>query len=386
VRIRKPRQSKRVLIILFGVLILGGGGTWYALEGAPSSATPALAADGTETEEEEDEVDRVPVELAAAARADLPSVFQATGTLTAERTVDLTAKVGGQVTTLRVEEGDWVKSGQVLLEIDHREQRLLVEEARVRAETAKLELERMENMAARGLETDRKLEEAKQAFEVNQAQYELAKVRLSDHVVRAPFGGRVTTRQVELGATVQAGASLVGLADIDPMEVELFLPERVVTRLEVGQPVEIRPDVAPDQTLVGEVARIAPIVDATTSTVKVTLRVTDAGDKARSGSFVRCAVTTDVRHGVVAVPKKALVAEAGATYLFVAEADSVRRVEIETGYHDRERIQILEGIADGDDVVVVGQGGLRHGSRIEVLPGPDTVRQASDEATELARN
>lgn len=385
-RIRKPRQSKRVLIILFGVLILGGGGTWYALEGAPSSATPALAADGTETEEEEDEVDRVPVELAAAARADLPSVFQATGTLTAERTVDLTAKVGGQVTTLRVEEGDWVKSGQVLLEIDHREQRLLVEEARVRAETAKLELERMENMAARGLETDRKLEEAKQAFEVNQAQYELAKVRLSDHVVRAPFGGRVTTRQVELGATVQAGASLVGLADIDPMEVELFLPERVVTRLEVGQPVEIRPDVAPDQTLVGEVARIAPIVDATTSTVKVTLRVTDAGDKARSGSFVRCAVTTDVRHGVVAVPKKALVAEAGATYLFVAEADSVRRVEIETGYHDRERIQILEGIADGDDVVVVGQGGLRHGSRIEVLPGPDTVRQASDEATELARN
>lgn len=389
-RIPMPRRKRtRVLITVFGVLVLAAGGAWYVQSGGSSPTQVAHASDATDDEasDEEEDVDRVPVELALAERVDLPSLFQATGTLTAERTIDLTAKVGGQITALRVEEGDWVKSGQVLLELDHREQKLLVEEARVRSETAKLELERMQNMAERGLETDRKLEEAKQAYEVNQAQYELAKVRLSDHIVRAPFAGRVTTRQVELGATIQAGASMIGLADTSPMKVELFLPERVVTRLQKGQPVQVHPDVAPDETLVGSVERIAPVVDASTSTVKVTLRVDDAGESARSGSFVRCNITTDVRQAVVAVPKKALVAEAGATYLFVAEADSVRKLAIETGYHDADRIEVLDGVADGDQVVVVGQGGLRQGSRIEVLPGPDAAREDdADDGTALARN
>ena len=383
-RIKKPRWTKRVILSLFGVVAVAGAGVWYLHDASgPKTATAHAAGTADENAAAADDVDRVPVELATAATFDLPDLFQATGTLKAERAVELTAKVGGQVTALNVEEGDWVDAGDVLLEVDHREQELLVEEARVRAETARLEFERMKDIAARGLETERHLEEAQQAHEVNQAQYELAKVRLQDHVVRAPFAGRVTTRDVELGATIQPGAPLVGLADTSPMEVELFLPERVVTRLEVGQPVRIRPDVRPDETLEGTVRRIAPVVDTATSTVKVTLRVDDAGASARSGSFVRCHITTDVRQDVVAVPKKALVAEAGTTYLFVAEADSVRKLAVETGYHDAEHIEVLDGVTAGDRVVVVGQGGLRQGSRIEVLPGPDTLAAAG--GTELAR-
>jgi membrane fusion protein (multidrug efflux system) len=140
-----------------------------------------------------------------------------------------------------------------------------------------------------------------------------------------------------------------------------------VNRLSVGQPVEIRTDVDADHPLQGNVDRIAPAVDPATSTVKVTLRVDNAKGKARVGSFVRARITTDVVTNAVAVPKKALVPEAGVIYLFVAEGDSVRKVTVTTGYSDDEYIEITAGIAQGDLVVSVGQGGLRQGSKIKNL-------------------
>ena len=387
-RIPRIRGKRGVGLTALAVLVAGAAG--YALlqtfatgEPVDASAEEVVA----EAAEEEDEV-KVPVALAEARAADLPDFYHTTGTMEARRSVDLNARAAGQITRLNVEEGDWVQKGQVLLEIDPREQRLLVEEARVNSETAELELARMEDMAQRGLETERALEEARQTHQVNEAMLELAKVRLSDHFVSAPFSGRVTVRHVELGQTIEGGAATLSLADVEPMQVRLFLPEKIVRRLAVGQPVEVRCDVDQDTAFQSILERIAPVVDAATSTVKVTLRVDDPGARDRTGSFVRARVTTDVHEDVVAVPSKALVSEAGATFLFVAEADSVRRVDVQTGYTDGEWIEVLAGVSEGDDVVVVGQGGLRNGSRIEQLPDAAAAPpgSAGEEPTELARN
>ena len=366
-------------------VVLVGGGVFATLQmSSGKEPADALADEVVVGEEQEDEV-RVPVALSAARITDLPDYYHATGTMEARRSVDLNARVSGQITGLNVEEGDWVEKGRVLLTIDPRVQNLLVEEARVNSETAKLELARMQDMAERGLETERALEEAQQTQQVNQAMLELAKVRLSDHFVRAPFSGRITVRYVELGQTIEAGAATLALADVDPMQVRLFLPEKVVRRLAVGQPVEIRCDVDAGTAFESVLERIAPIVDAATSTVKVTLRVDDPAARDRTGSFVRARVTTDVHEQVVAVPRKALVSEAGATYLFVAEADSVRRVDVETGYTDGDWIEVLEGVEADDAVVVVGQGGLRDGSHIEELPDAASLRSGAEQ-TELASN
>lgn len=381
---RIPRISGKRGAILSAVAIVAiAAGVFAVLQGGTDPAPAQAGADELAAEGDEEATGRVPVALAAARLADLPDFYHATGTLEARRSVDLDARVAGQITALGVEEGDWVERGEVLLEIDPREQELLVEEARVKAETARLELARMEDMAQRGLETERALEEARQAAQVTQAGYELAQVRLTEHYVRAPFSGRVTVRHVELGQTIESGAATLGLADVDPMQVRLFLPEKVVRRLAVGQPVEVRCDVDPDAAFDSVLERIAPVVDAATSTVKVTLRVDDPAARDRSGSFVRARVTTDVHEQVVAVPRKALVSEAGATFLFVAEADSVRRVDVTTGYTDGDWIEVHEGVESGQTVVVVGQGGLRNGSRIEELPDAASGDAA---ATELARN
>lgn len=383
-RMRRIRGKRGWGLVAIAIAALGGGTFAVLHSGSDSGPADAVAEEGAGAEGDKEV--KVPVALAAARTTDLPDFYHATGSLEARRSVDLNARTGGQITELTVEEGDWVEKGQVLLEIDPREQELLVQEARVKAETSRLESTRMQNMAGRGLETDRALEEAVQNQQVNQAMLDLEEVRLSDHYLRAPFSGRVTVRHVELGQTIEAGAATVSVADVDPMQVRLFLPEKIVRRLAVGQPVEVRCDVDTDVVFHSVLERIAPVVDAATSTVKVTLRVEDERARSRSGSFVRARVTTDVHKEVVAVPRKALVSEAGATFLFVAEADSVRRVDVTTGYTDGDWIEINAGVATGDEVVVVGQGGLRNGSHIEELPDATAIGAAEVATSELARN
>jgi RND family efflux transporter MFP subunit len=136
---------------------------------------------------------------------------------------------------------------------------------------------------------------------------------------------------------------------------------------------------------VGTVERIAPAVDPATSTVKVTLRVDNPARNLRVGSFVRGRITTDVHEGVVSVPRKALVPEAGSAYLFVAEADTVRKVPVETGYADDSFIEITRGLEPDQRIITVGQGGLRHGSRIKDLSAePKTESAARDSAANPA--
>ena len=371
---KKKRLTIGIVVFVLGaaggafLLTQQRGGTPEAIAAADSTAVGNADTSGSaEGKDAGDEEKPVPVETALAAPRDLPATFHATGSLEARRQIDLIAKAQGQVVKLVVEEGDYVEKGQVLLEIEHREEELLLEKASVQARTALRELERSEELLEKGLDSDRAYEEKKEAAEILTLERDLAEVRLQDRVVAAPFAGLVTRREVELGQTVNPGDPLVGLADVNPLEVRLFLPERVVQDLAVGQPVEIRPDVDAGGPLPGSVLRIAPSVDPATSTVKVTLRVADGGGSTRVGSFVRARITTDVHKDCVAVPKRALVSEAGAAYLFVAEADSARRVPVVTGYADDDFVEITEGVAPGQAVITVGQGGLRTGSRVRDL-------------------
>lgn len=388
-------RRSRILGAVVLVLLVAGATLTVVKHRAPSPTEALAASDSTAAGDssgaraeahgkkgkrdgkEKKEEPPVPVELAVASARDIPSYFNATGSLEAKSQVTLIAKAGGQVVRLAVEEGNFVKQGQVLLELDHRQEELLVEQTRVKAETAQRELERIQGLVEKGLGSDKDFEASREAAKVAQLEHQLAQVKLDNAIVRAPFSGQITVRKVELGQTVNVGTELLELADVSPLEVKLYLPEKVVSRLGIGQPVEMRSDVAPDAPLEGGVSRIAPSVDPATSTVKVTLEVKNPGDAARVGSFVRARITTDVVKNAVSVPKKALVPEAGVTYLFRAEADTVRKVPVTTGYADDDYIEITGGLSLGDTVVTVGQGGLRTGSKIQPLdPGAEKGSRA----------
>lgn len=364
-------RSRRLRVFGIPALILLLAAAGFAIvqqreNGGEASAADSTAA-GDRAGKDEKEVVRVPVELAVAEPHDIPAFFQATGSLEARRNVELMAKAQGQITRIHHEEGEFVEQGQVLVEIEHDEEQILLEKAKVNLENAERELRRAEELSGKGLSAEREYENAKQARDLAFHERDLARIGLQDRIIRAPFPGQIAERSVELGQTISPGQPLFRLVDVSPLEVRLFLPEQVVRDLEVGQLVQIRPDIDPDRPLQGTVHQIAPVVDPATSTLKVTLRVQETPGTARVGSFVRARITTDVHVDVVSIPKRALVPEAGANYVFVAEGDSVRKVAVTTGYADDEFIEVLGGVALGDRVVEVGQGALRDGSKIRDL-------------------
>ncbi len=320
---------------------------------------------------EKDEEPAVPVEMSAVGRKDIPSFFTGTATVEAEQRAQVLAKIAGTVREIFVEEGDMVRKGQALLQIDDAEESARLLELRVRAESLQRELERTQSLLAKDLASDRELDDKKLLAEEAKAKLMVGEIQLSHTKVKAPFDGRVTLRHVHVGEHVQVNQALFDLADFEPLLVRVFMPERQVERIAVGQPVEVFPDAEDDVSHPGRVRMIAPVVDTASGTVKVTVELQGAPRGLRLGSFVRARITTDVHKDALVVPKVALIEDGGESYVFRAEADSVLKVRVETGYTDTESAEILVGLREGDRVVTAGQGGLKHGTRVRDLATSD---------------
>jgi RND family efflux transporter MFP subunit len=209
---------------------------------------------------------------------------------------------------------------------------------------------------------------------------------VEDTLIRAPFDGQVADRKIVPGQHLNVSEPLLTLVDFEPLRVRIHLPEGVARKIKSGEQVQLDVE-ALDKPVPAVVERIAPVVDPGTSTVRLTLLVRDRASELKVGGFVKARIVTDTQNRALAIPKLALVEEGGLRSVFLAEADSVRKVEVHTGLWDDTHVEILDGLESGAYVVSLGQGGLRTGSKIDVLnatqvgwvpPPADTTKTASE--------
>ncbi|HOX26220.1 MAG TPA: efflux RND transporter periplasmic adaptor subunit [Candidatus Krumholzibacteria bacterium] len=307
----------------------------------------------------------VPVEVAAVERRAVAAFYRSASSIQADRLVAVTCRAAGRVRTVAVEEGDWVEAGQVLAELENDRQRVDLRRAELNLEDQRRKLSRTEKMLTGELISQEEFDAIQVAHDQAEAERDLARIALEETFVKAPFAGQITVRNVVAGQQVQAGQEAYTVADFTPMRVRVHLPEPVVVKIRVGEDVILESE-GTGTELVAAVERISPVVDPGTGTVVVTLRLPDTPG-VRVGGFVKARLTTDRKVDVLAVPKLALVDEGGLRSVFVAEADTVRKVEITTGLYDETHIEVTGGLEEGWSVVTLGRGGLRTGSRIEVL-------------------
>ncbi|MBU0741846.1 efflux RND transporter periplasmic adaptor subunit [bacterium] len=368
---------KRILIPLTVLIVLAVAAValWRAGVlpfGKDAPDAQAAAADSADVEtadaekDKEEETVAVPVELAQVSRRAIAAYYKAASVMQADRLVDLVAKTRGRVQVLDVEEGDWVEKGRILAELDNDREKVQLRQAELKLEDERRRLERTRSMMEEGLISDQEFDVVRSAFELAETNRDLARITLEETRVRAPFAGQVTDRKIVLGQQVNAAAALFTLADFSPMRVKVYLPEEIALRVSPGQRVLITPD-AVGRDLEARVERVAPVVDPATSTVRLTLLLEDGADMVRAGGFVKVRITTDTHNDALSIPKLALVEEGGLRSVFIAEADTVRKVEINAGLYDERYVEILDGVEEGTFVVVAGQGGLRTGSHFEAL-------------------
>jgi membrane fusion protein (multidrug efflux system) len=314
----------------------------------------------------------VPVEVAEVERRNISAFIETNGILEAENEVDVVARVAAPVTELLAEEGMAVRGGQILARLDPREIRSQFEISRVTLNEAKLAFERAERLQGNQLISPEEYEQARTRFETARAQLEQNQIQLDYTTIRAPFGGLVVARYVDLAEQVSVNTPLFRISDFDPLLCPIQVPERELPRLEIGQAAYVSVESWPGERFEASVLRVRPVVDAATGTIRVTLDV-DGRGRLRPGMFARVYLETATRPDALVIPRAALSLESIGDTVYVAEEGVARRREVVLGFEERDRVEVRSGVEAGERVVVVGQDGLSDGTPIQVLRGPGQV-------------
>lgn len=343
-----------------------------ASPGAAKDGGVALASDqkkgSGEAASENGKKSPVPVSVTSVATGAVSSYVTSTANLVPENEVKVLAETEGRVAELRVEEGDRIGRGQALASLVRDDAEITHRKAELKAANARLAHERANKMLADNL-TSRETYD-KTAMENDIAQQELAeaKWRLDKTTIRSPFGGRVTERYVKLGQHVRPGDALFTVSDFDPLIARIYLPEKDVLGLREGRDVRITLKASDSTRFRGKIRQISPVVDTATGTVKLTIEATAPPPEVRPGAFVTIDIVRETHPTALLVPRQAVIRELQDAYVFVARDGVAEKRAVSLGLEEAGVVEALSGVRHGDQVIVAGQGGLKEGTPIKVIP------------------
>ncbi len=320
-----------------------------------------------EGDEDDEQDEAVPVEIVTLERGRIESILRFSTNLEAESEVQVFSEAARKVTELLVEEGDLVRKGQVLIRLQNEAQQTELARVKSQLENERREHERMTNLFEQQLISDEEFNIA--TYELEQLELSLrdAERELGYTQVRAPISGTITERFVNVGDHVTVTQHLFDIVDFDSIVARIYVPEKELARLRVGQDSRIFAEAAGGVERHGAVDRIAPRVDPRSGTVKVTVAIPPS-EGLLPGMYVTVELITDVHEDAVLVPKKALVYDADQLFIFrLLEDDTTERLLIRAALEDRDNIEPAGILDEGDRIVVAGQASLKDGSKVRLV-------------------
>jgi membrane fusion protein (multidrug efflux system) len=328
-------------------------------------------------EDEEQEV-AMPVKTTYVTRGDISAFYPTTTTLESEHEASVVAKVGGVVEKFFVEEGDQVKAGQPLVQIET--DRLQLELSRSESELKKMknELDRTREIYKKQLVSSDAYEKLKFEYESRKASYELSKLELDFATVIAPIDGIISKRYVKVGNMVNRNEPVYHITDFDPLHAVIFVPEKELNKIALNQVARVQVDAKADKSFAGFVKRISPVVDANSGTFKVTIEVKDPERWLKPGMFGRLVIVYDEKFDTVLVDKKAVLSEDNSFWVFVVREGRAYKQMVKPGYVNDIHMEILEGVKDGDIIVSMGQNSLKNDSLVDIIEGPGKPEKADE--------
>lgn len=320
----------------------------------------------------------IPVVVATARERVLTRTAQVQGALFPKEKTVIASEASGPVVRVLADFGDSVSLGQPLLEIDPREYQLKADSARATFDQAQARLAHARADYRRGRELHREqmmsaaqfdqlsanLKIAEADAEADDKALGLARKKLSDTVVRAPFAGFVQTRLVSLGQYVDPGDKLYEFLAIDPMRLRAAVPERYVPLAKIGLEVSMTIDANPAKVYTGKVTRIAPALDETSRTLLVEAEVANPDGSLRPGYFAHVRVSLGQGRGLF-VPYNAVARYAGVERVFVIEDGVVHSREVTTGAQLGDQIEIVTGLKPGERIAASEIDRLADGVKVD---------------------
>ncbi len=318
-----------------------------------------------------------PVEVVEVRPSAVQEELQAVGSLRSNESVLLRPEVAGRIAQIGFRDGEAVRRGQLIIALDAGVNEAEVAQARAEHELAQSNLKRTEDLARKNFVSSSAQEQAASAVQVSAAKLKLAEARLAKMKIVAPFDGVVGIRNVSVGDYVKDGTDLVNIEDVGTLKVDFRLPERSFSRIRPGQPVEVTADALPDERFRGALEAINPRIDAAGRSLEVRAKLANLERKLRPGMFVRVRVIVGSRADALLVPEEAIVPLGEDFYVFRIENGAAKRIKVKTGVRRDGKVEIVEGLAAGDQVVTAGMRLVRDGQPVRVLQSGVGSRQSA---------
>jgi membrane fusion protein (multidrug efflux system) len=354
-----------------------GAGAATAATGGTAAGRGTVVAVGVALaggEKEEKGRTPIPVSVAEVGVGAVSSYITSTANLVPENEVKILAEAEGRVAELRVEEGGRVGKGEILATLAHDDAEIALKKAELKADNLRVARERAGRLVGDNLMSRESFDKIAMDDQVSQQELAEAKWKLEKAMIRAPFSGRITVRDLKLGQHVRPGDPLFTISDFDPLIARIYLPERDVLGLREGREVRITLKADERTRCRGRIRQISPVVDTATGTVKVTVEASAVPSEVRPGAFVTIDIVRETHAQAALLPREAIIRELQDAYVFVAKGEVAEKRTVSLGLEEGGRVEALTGISPGDRVIVAGQGGLKQGSPIKVVP----LHQASD--------
>lgn len=349
------------LALAAGVVLGAGGAKWLAdRAAAPAGSTVAIPVQTAADDK------RVVVEAAPVEQVALPRGVSAVGSLRSENSVMLRPEITGRIAQINFDEGGKVKQGQVLVRLDDSVAKAQLQQAQANLSLAQSQYRRAVELGKQGFISKQARDEAASQLKVQQAAAALAQANLDKTVIAAPFDGLVGLRTVSVGDYVSPGIDLVPIESVDPLKVDFRIPEQFLGLVHPGLKLMLGFDALPGQEREGEVGAISPLVDVGGRSILLRANVPNADGALRPGMFARVRLQFADDQGLV-VPETALAPSGEEQYVFRIQDGKAARVVVQVGLRRGGKVEILDGLKAGDQVVTAGLQKLRDGVEVRVL-------------------
>jgi len=311
----------------------------------------------------------LPVETAGVRRMDVSRTLEAVGTAQSNEAVTITAKANGTVERINFHEGQAVKAGSVLVELEAAESTAKMAELRAARDAARLSYERARSLIETRSVAQARVDDLSKALDAAEARLRGEQAKFADSVIRAPFSGKLGLRRVSIGALVRPGDAITTLDDTTVIKLEFDVPESVLPGIVAGNNVAAEATAIPGRRFQGQVVTINSRIDPTTRSVRIRAHIPNPEDIIKPGMFMTVVLSIGTTPNALVVPEEALLAQGGEQFVYAVKDGRATRTKVRVGQRLPGQAQILEGLGPDAQVAVTGLQQLRDGMAVRA-PGP----------------
>jgi membrane fusion protein (multidrug efflux system) len=351
-----------VAVVVVLLLAAAAGGAYWRLVAVPQQQAAAGARGGPPPGF------AVPVEVAPARVGPASRSVQAVGSLRSNESVIVRPEIPGRIAQFGFAEGQKVKQGQMLVQLDRSVLRAELAQAQASLALAKANYERADDLKQRGAGTQKAFDEALARLRADEALVALVTARLDKATIAAPFDGVMGLRRASVGDFVNMGAEIVNLEAIDPIKVDFRVPEQFVAAVKPGQRIQLGVDAFPERGFEGEVMAVDPLVDQAGRAVVIRAKAPNPDLSLRPGLFARVSLALAERPDAVFVPEQALIPVGEAHFVFRVVDGKAVYTRVKLGQRRKGEVEIADGVGPGDQVVTAGAMKIRDGMPVMALP------------------